>query len=74
MPSFGEGAVKYGQNRHLFNKMQIFRKKNDPFFQNRGHADFEKTDPFKMCNAFHFLNLLEGGAMIMIEVISMYIK
>ena len=32
----------------LFQQMQIFRQKNDPFFQNRGHTDFEKTDPFSV--------------------------
>ena len=29
-------------------KMRICRPKEDPFFQKRGHADLEKTDPFSV--------------------------
>ena len=32
----------------LFYKMRISRPKMDPFFQNHGHADFDKTDPFSV--------------------------
>ena len=32
----------------LLKKMRISRPKTDLFFQNLGHADFEKTDPFSL--------------------------
>ena len=32
----------------LFKKMRIYGQKTDLFFQNRGHADFIKTDPFSV--------------------------
>ena len=44
---FVEEAVEYGENRPpLSIKMRIFGAKRDPFFQNRGHANFTKKDPF----------------------------
>ena len=57
-----EEVVAYGENRPpLSKKCEYLGQKQDPFFQNRGHANFTKKDPFsaKIRTMMHTLSQRE---------------